>query len=647
MLCALLLGLPGLAWAASVNNTAQVTYQPHEGAPAVTVATNTVTFEIIPSPVPATLAFLRYDPDTSDGTAPIAIDGGQCRVDGGSFAPLPAVTDSDGNPLDQNEAQASAAPGYYTGDPVVVTVADANRNADPAVREYVDVDISTTTGDAETLRLQETGPDTGVFAGAIQSVAMPPAATQYDCVLSLAAYARITARYTDTDFPLDALAVAATGYAPLEQGRTVIRLEQTVSKDIVELGDFLQYTLVVRNIHDAPAINVRISDLLPAGLRFRSGSLRVGNAVALGDPGATPASQGFTASATPAARTGATAMAQAVDPAFSTDGRTLRIPVGNLAPGASITATFVAEVGPGAAGQQYLLNYAIARANGALSSNETDTVVRMKDALTTGRFTIIGRVLAADRCDAPLAGHKGVPNVRLLLEDGTYATTDRDGAYHIEGVRPGTHVLQLDPASIPPGLEIAPCVRNTRFAGRADSQFVEAQGGTLWRGDFYLRKRPPVTGAIGVSLQLAAVAGGMRNTIELDGGAVPVNGLRVLAILPPGATVVAGSATADGAAIADPEVTGRWPAVTRSPPLGSQPPLRARTTPLSHRSSTPKSTCGSARAHARPRSSSPGRSAGTSSPCGSSMARQSSRESRARHGGWRSWGSSCWYRPSS
>ena len=34
---------------------------------------------------------------------------------------------------------------------------------------------TTSTGDAETLRLQETGADTGVFAGAIQSVQMPPA----------------------------------------------------------------------------------------------------------------------------------------------------------------------------------------------------------------------------------------------------------------------------------------------------------------------------------------------------------------------------------------------------------------------------------------------------------------------------------------
>lgn len=556
MACALLLALPGLAWATRVDNTAQVTYHGQDGPAPVVLTTNTVSFEVIPLPVPATLEFLRYDPDSDDST-PIAIDGGQCRVDGGSFAPLPGVVDSDGNPLDPGQAQASSAPGYYTGDPIVVSVKDPNRNADPAVREYVDVDISTTTGDAETLRLQETGPDTGVFAGAIQSVPMPPEAIQYDCVLSLAAYAQITARYTDTDFPLDALAVAATGYARLNQGRTVIRLTQKVSKDIVEIGDFLQYTLVVSNSHDAPAINVRIRDMLPVGLRFRSGSLRVGNATTGGDPDVTPASAGRMAVAPAAFQIGTGVMSRATDPVVATDGRSFRFPVGNLAPGASVTATFIAEIGPGAAGQ-YLLNFAVASADGALASNETDTVVRMRDSLGTGRFTILGHVVAADRCDAPLAERKGVPNVRLLLEDGTYAATDKEGAYHIEGVRPGTHVLQVDPASVPPELEVVSCARNTRFAGRADSQFVEAQGGMLWRGDFYLRKRPPTTGAIGIRLQLAPADGRMRNVVDIDGGVVPVGDLKVLAILPQGATVVAGSAKADGVAIADPEVKGNF-----------------------------------------------------------------------------------------
>jgi uncharacterized repeat protein (TIGR01451 family) len=381
---------------------------------------------------------------------------------------------------------------------------------------------------------------------------MPPDATQYDCQLSLAPFAQITARYTDTDFPLDALAVAAAGYAPL-QTRTVIHLEQTVSQPIVEIGDFLQYTLLVKNSHDAPAINARIRDVLPVGLRYRAGSLRVGGLSQPGGPVVVPTSAGGSRAGASAAGVSA-GMLAAADPAIADDGRTLRFPVGDLAPGESVTATFVAEVGAGANGPD-LLNFAVANANGALASNETDTVVTMRKSLLTSRFTIIGRVLEGDKCDIAPEKLKGVANVRLLLEDGTFVATDPNGAYHFEGVRPGTHVVQVDPASLPPGMEFAPCIRNTRFGGRAESQFVEGQGGSLVRSDFYLRPKALGAGTAGIRMSAEARADGLHYTVELDADGVPVSKLRAMLMLPEGTRFVPGSATLDGAPLADPELS--------------------------------------------------------------------------------------------
>ena len=544
--------VPGWAAAASIFNTAVVTYRDSTDT-LITLRSNTVETPLLPTPTPAALAFLRYDP-TAAGATPTPIDGTQCRVEGGSFAPVPPVVAGDGKPVDPTGPGTAEAPGYYVGEPAIVTITDANRNLDPAVRDYADVDLTSTTGDAETLRLLETGPNTGVFAGAIQTVAIPPDVVQYDCQLSLAAFSQLTARYTDSDFPLDALAAAAASYAPLET-HTVIRLTQTVSKDIVEIGDFLQYTLVVSNIHDAPAINVRIRDVLPPGLRFRAGSLRVGNTTQPGDPVVTPASLqlGFTAAAAPAVSV-SPGMVAVADPVVSPDGGTFQFPVGNLAPGGSVTATFVAEVGAAAAGQKQLLNYAIATANGALSSNETDTVVRMQESLDITRFTIVGRVLEADSCDVAPEKRKGIERVRLLLEDGTFVATDDDGAYHFEGVRPGTHVVQVDPASIPADMEIAPCIRNTRFAGRADSQFVEAQGGSLVRADFFLRPKAPAAGAAGVRMRAESRADGLHYTVDLDGDGVPLSNLRAMLMLPDGTHYVPGSAKLDGAAAPEPSL---------------------------------------------------------------------------------------------
>ncbi|MEL7232345.1 MAG: hypothetical protein AAGJ85_07535, partial [Pseudomonadota bacterium] len=60
--------------------------------------------------------------------------------------------------------------------------------------------------------------------------------------------------------------------------------------------------------------------------------------------------------------------------------------------------------------------------------------------------------------------------------------------YHFEGVEPGTHVVQVDTATLPQGFDPVMCEENTRFAGSAISQFVDAQGGSVWRANFYLQR---------------------------------------------------------------------------------------------------------------------------------------------------------------
>ena len=78
--------------------------------------------------------------------------------------------------------------------------------------------------------------------------------------------------------------------------------------------------------------------------------------------------------------------------------------------------------------------------------------------------------------------------IRLVLEDGTYVVSDRDGLFHFEGVRPGLHVVQLDAGALLAGLEVVACGRDSRLAGRAFSQFVELREGGLERVEFRLRR---------------------------------------------------------------------------------------------------------------------------------------------------------------
>src|SRR5690606_4709933 len=148
--------------------------------------------------------------------------------------------------------------------------------------------------------------------------------------------------------------------------------------------------------------------------------------------------------------------------------------------------------------------------------------------------------------------------IRLLLDDGTFVTTDESGAYHFEGVRAGTHVVQLDLATVPPDLDVSPCSQNTRFAGRGHSQFVEAQGGGMWRADFTLQRKPPETGSVGTRIGLGVAGGNLDYTVDVDGSTVPAGGVRAMVILPADAGIVPGSASVDGVPVPDPELVGNF-----------------------------------------------------------------------------------------
>ncbi|MDQ3196846.1 MAG: DUF11 domain-containing protein, partial [Pseudomonadota bacterium] len=265
---------------------------------------------------------------------------------------------------------------------------------------------------------------------------------------------------------------------PLDPVQASLLIQKSASATEVSAGDFLQYRVTVENRNTAgPVNNVVITDTLPLGMRYRGGSLRVSGQIA-------------------------------ADPSISSDGRTLTIAVGTIAASAKAELSYVAQVGAGSRTGE-AVNRAVGTASGGITSNVALASVRIRESFFTSQFTIIGRVVEGE-CDMAMESLKGVPNIRMLLENGTYVATDLDGQFHFEGVRPGTHVVQLDLDSLPPHLEAVPCIQNTRFAGRSFSQFVEAQGGTLWRADFYVRRKadhPDLTrNAVSTSAEAAAAA---------------------------------------------------------------------------------------------------------------------------------------------
>ncbi len=237
---------------------------------------------------------------------------------------------------------------------------------------------------------------------------------------------------------------------------------KTASEARGSVGDFIGYTVELDNQGTVPA-PYSLRDTLPRGFRYISGTARLNGQ-------------------------------EIADPRIGSNGRVLTFQNGVVRPGEIERLTYLVAVGPGTPDGS-AVNTAVAQnAEGAAISNVAEASIIVEDDLLRSRLTIIGRVVeAACKPDETWARSidegQGVKGVRLYMETGRYVVTDENGMYHFEGITPGTHVVQVDKATLPEGYEPVICEENSRYAGSALSKFVDATGGTVWRANFYLRNK--------------------------------------------------------------------------------------------------------------------------------------------------------------
>lgn len=246
----------------------------------------------------------------------------------------------------------------------------------------------------------------------------------------------------EADIPLDHRPEDPRAGPPRET--TTLLLTKTVSIREASAGDFVHYRVTVENRGKVAASDVRLIDQLPAGLRLERASLA----------------------------------------SVSADGRTITHTVGTIPPNSTHEWRYIVSIGAGAPVGEAVNRIHAEGAN--VTGNAAAATVRLRPTLFADAFTVVGRVTEG-ACGAPLAGRKGVAGVRLLMEDGTFVVTDGDGLYHIEGIRPGRHVVQLDRATLPASHEPVACDDDTQAAGSGTSRFVEGVGGLVKRVDFQLR----------------------------------------------------------------------------------------------------------------------------------------------------------------
>ncbi|WP_292969224.1 hypothetical protein [Novosphingobium sp.] len=472
---------------------------------------------------------------------------------------------------------------YRIGDLLFFQVTAPSANLDAAAVDSLTATLTTTAGDREVLTIYETGANTGLFLGAIQTNGVPPAAVQGDCRLGSAPAGQVTIAITGSGSPnviattqvgiladpfglvfdsetgapvngarvslVDAITGAparvyaddgvtawpSTVYsgqsvtdaagntyvmapgeyrfplAPLGQYRIVIEppapytapsvatptqlsvlrrpdgnpmlivpasfggaltldgpepvrvdipldhppmavaLTKTASRPVAQPGDAVFYSVTVNNPDPlGPKRGVTLVDTPSPWLRLRPDSIRIDGIAA---PGAVQ---------------------------IAPDGRSFTLQLGDIPALDARTVTYAMTVRADApAGQAE--NRVIASDDRGLSTT-TGAIVRIDRQDLAARMTVIGRITAGG-C-AVEGDHPGIPGVRVVMEDGSFAITDADGRYHFDGVVPGSHVVQAQWQTLPKGGVFTDCTRSTRSAGSASSRFVIGQGGSLVIADF-------------------------------------------------------------------------------------------------------------------------------------------------------------------
>jgi len=560
--------LPAGSAAQTIVNTAHATW--NGSGTTFTADSNTFTFSVLQKPVTIDTFVSAPKGGQSLTLAPSAC-GAQASSTGGTAARTTMTV------------SAVAATSLHIGETFYVRVADHDGNRDPNAIDVLTTKLTTTGGDEETIQIYETGPDTGVFIGALPASALPSPPVRGDCRLSVGAQQTIeisvlsssaqpvatakvdvladpfglvfdsedgspvdgatvslvdansgepaavfapdgvtawpsivTAGTTVRDgagrsydvppgafrFPLvapgtyrlvvtppapftapsQATAAQLTGLRradgnpleitagsfgdpftiggfealridlPVDRPPVAMGLTKAASKDRVEPGDVLFYTLTVTNPEASRAKSeVVVTDRPDVRLRLRPNTIRIDRAVP--QPG---------------------------EVTIAADGRTLTVALGTVGPAARHVITYAMSVLPGASPGQATNKAEVTDRRGPAAYSSA--VVTIDPDTLASRMTLVGRI-AAGGC-AYHGPHLGIPRVRVMLEDGSFAVTDDDGRYHFEGIVPGDHVVAVSPETLPQGGLFVNCARSSRNAMSATSRFVDGTGGTLAVADF-------------------------------------------------------------------------------------------------------------------------------------------------------------------
>ncbi|WOE73898.1 hypothetical protein [Alterisphingorhabdus coralli] len=175
------LALPiGEATAQTISNTATIEWDGIGGR--ISRPSNQVDFAIEEPPEdPITITTFQFD--DPPGAVQMDLPPTQCRTNDGS---IPVEFSGVFSGIQTSPASLAPRTAITPNEPLVILLNAQARNTDASLVERFDIELVTKAGDREVITVTETAANSGEFVGYINTIAVPPAAVERNCVLSVA-----------------------------------------------------------------------------------------------------------------------------------------------------------------------------------------------------------------------------------------------------------------------------------------------------------------------------------------------------------------------------------------------------------------------------------------------------------------------------
>ena len=291
-----------------------------------------------------------------------------------------------------------------------------------------------------------------------------------------------------------------------DQDGSSITLELVPDRNQVQQGQPVGFRLSVRNRTAQPVDAIDLVHVLPARFAALKGTLAFNGALIADQAGGTQTLQ----------------IAQLA-------GFQDRNGDGVAGPGEPGYAEFRWQLVPGSGASAGAYVDQVSATSGCATcvvAQAASATVRVEESELFSRSTLLGRVFEDKNRDGQQASNEpGIANARVVMDDGTWVTTDARGMFHVPDLEAGTRVVKMDLAQV--GAAAIPTTDVAQFVNIAPGLLASVRFGVTFPRDTVSVGRPSSEGLAIVARDPEGIIGlsgsTVRNILTLNGVPVPVS----------------------------------------------------------------------------------------------------------------------------